>query len=316
MGQPSAAQLHIDGWIGSTAPKRKRKAKRKMKVSKAAFTADPALYSDSEWEKACVLDLGTDRVTAKKRWAVPVREPDGALNTEAVAKASDAIREADAHELAKDAAHRRIAKRCLKAGLPARIPVAKAKLTSKQRDALPDSDFIFPKTREYPYQDEEHARNALSRGAQNETGSRLATIRSKVKARYPDIDVTKAEVELNVPIWKDDAKRLVYGVVLTPGLRDSQGDVVSAEDIEKAAHRFLIDYRKHDVQHDERPAGVETVESWIAPCDMEIAGQPVLEGSWLMATHITDDAVWEKVGKGELGGYSIGGSGVRLPDAA
>lgn len=130
------------------------------------------------------------------------------------------------------------------------------------------------------------------------------------------------EFETVVPLWKDDAKQIVYGVVLTPGVRDSQGDIVSADEIEKAAHAFLVNYRKHDVQHAEVLKGAdgqpfaETVESFIAPSDMEVAGGKVLKGSWVMATHITDHATWQRVVKGELGGFSIGGSGERLPEAA
>ncbi len=62
-----------------------------------------------------------------------------------------------------------------------------AVLTAKTRDALPASDFVFPKERAYPIHDVEHARDALARGAQYETGARLAKIRSAVHRRYPEI---------------------------------------------------------------------------------------------------------------------------------
>lgn len=127
-----------------------------------------------------------------------------------------------------------------------------------------------------------------------------------------------AQAEITVPIWKDDSKHIVYGVVLQPDLKDSQGDTVTADEIEKAAHRFLVNYRKHDVQHTERAAGVQTVESYIAPQDLEIAGQQVSKGSWVMGTHVADPEIWERVSKQDheqpLTGYSIGGSGVRLDD--
>ena len=195
-----------------------------------------------------------------------------------------------------------------------------AKLTSKQRDALPASDFVFPADRRFPIHDRAHAVDALARAAGKPEESK---VRAAVKARYPGIKVKKMmrelalaktqDVAITVPLWKDDSKQIVYGVVMTPGLRDSQGDVCSAEDIEKAAHQFLVAYRKHDVQHSEVLAGVETVESFIAPADMEIAGERVLKGSWVMATHVSDPQVWERVRKGEITGYSIGGSGERVP---
>jgi hypothetical protein len=43
-----------------------------------------------------------------------------------------------------------------------------AKLTSKQREALPDSKFGLPNERKYPMPDEAHARNAKARAAQQE----------------------------------------------------------------------------------------------------------------------------------------------------
>lgn len=184
-----------------------------------------------------------------------------------------------------------------------------AKLSTKARNALPSSAFVFPSDRRYPIHDISHARNALARSSgKPEEG----TVRAAVYRRYPELK----KFETVVPLLKDDAKRIVYGVVMTPDLEDSQGDVVSAAEIEKAAHRFLTEYRQHDVQHDEALAGVETVESWIAPVDFKIAGSDVKKGSWVLATHISDDGVWARVQKDEITGYSIGGSGERIPLAA
>lgn len=122
-----------------------------------------------------------------------------------------------------------------------------------------------------------------------------------------------ATVERTVPIWKaGDGQRIVYGVVLQPGVVDSQGDIVSAEEIEQAAHRYLVESRKHDLQHMEELAPVEVVESYIAPMDMEVAGRRVLKGSWVMASQIRDATIWQAVLKGHFTGYSIGGTAVRV----
>jgi hypothetical protein len=37
-----------------------------------------------------------------------------------------------------------------------------AKLTTKERNALPAKDFVFPKQRKFPIEDASHARDALS----------------------------------------------------------------------------------------------------------------------------------------------------------
>jgi hypothetical protein len=41
-----------------------------------------------------------------------------------------------------------------------------AKLTAKQRNAIPSSAFGLPKTRQYPEEDKSHAANAKARAAQ------------------------------------------------------------------------------------------------------------------------------------------------------
>jgi 2'-5' RNA ligase len=132
------------------------------------------------------------------------------------------------------------------------------------------------------------------------------TVKHEIIARTVD-----GKRELTVPLWKDDAKQIVYGVVMQPDVADSAGDWQSAEDIEAAAHRYLAESRKHDVQHEEEQVAVVPVESFIAPADMEIAGAPVLKGSWVMAVKVEDPEVWAAVQKGDLTGFSIGGTGVR-----
>jgi hypothetical protein len=70
-------------------------------------------------------------------------------------------------------------------------------LTAKQRNALPDSAFAYPKTRKYPVPTKAQARkagisetqrqglhrNALSRSAQRQTSGSYRTVARKVKAR-------------------------------------------------------------------------------------------------------------------------------------
>ena len=71
-----------------------------------------------------------------------------------------------------------------------------AELTAKRRKALPAKDFALPGKGEgksgkgsgsYPIPDASHARNALARVAQHGTPSEKATVRAKVKAKFPNI---------------------------------------------------------------------------------------------------------------------------------
>lgn len=71
-------------------------------------------------------------------------------------------------------------------------------ITTAQRKALPSGDFALPGKGtgaggkgpgSYPIDTENRARNALARGAQHASPAEQATIKRKVKAKYPDIDV-------------------------------------------------------------------------------------------------------------------------------
>ena len=67
-----------------------------------------------------------------------------------------------------------------------------ARLTSKQRNALPSSDFAGP-DRSYPVNDPSHARNALSRASQFASLSLKAKIKAKVKKKFPGIGQAKPD---------------------------------------------------------------------------------------------------------------------------
>ena len=57
-----------------------------------------------------------------------------------------------------------------------------AKLTTKERNSLPSSAFVFPKDRRYPIHDKSHAQNALARASGK---PEEATVRAAVAKRYP-----------------------------------------------------------------------------------------------------------------------------------
>jgi hypothetical protein len=74
-----------------------------------------------------------------------------------------------------------------------------AELSSKRRQSLKPSQFALPGKGEgkggkgsgsYPIPDESHARNALARVSQHGTSAERATVRAKVKAKYPGIGVS------------------------------------------------------------------------------------------------------------------------------
>lgn len=112
-------------------------------------------------------------------------------------------------------------------------------------------------------------------------------------------------------IVKADAEsHYVTGIVYEPMVEDSQGNYMTEEEIAKAAHWFMKNEGSVDIQHCFKKAdGCEVVESYVAKSDMEIDGQPIKKGTWLMTMEISNADVWDSISKGDITGYSMGGVG-------
>ena len=126
--------------------------------------------------------------------------------------------------------------------------------------------------------------------------------------------------EVAVPIAKRDrARQIAYGVVLEPrdaSNPDLQGDWHSAEDVEKAAHRFLAHVANGegfgDHMHDRQTKAGYPVESFIAPVDFTLGDQLVKRGSWVMGMHYPDPNIWKGIVDGRYSAFSVGGYGRRV----
>ena len=138
-----------------------------------------------------------------------------------------------------------------------------------------------------------------------------------------DDDTWEFTKEHDVKITKADKKKqLVYGVVLAPYEVDSWLDYERPEEIEKAAHIYLLrmwEGQKPAMVGKEHKKPIEAipVESFIAPVDFWYPGTPQTEeykvkaGSWVLVTYIKDKAEFNKVLEGEYRGYSVQGLGRR-----
>jgi len=80
------------------------------------------------------------------------------------------------------------------------------KLDAEKRKDLPKKDFALPKTRSdtggeggYPIEDEAHARAALARVAANGTPEEQETVRKKVHAKYPDMEMEGSSEDKEEP---------------------------------------------------------------------------------------------------------------------
>lgn len=210
------------------------------------------------------------------------------------------------------------------------IPAKLARMGAKENDFADPVHFSYPvwlsrtKDNITPAQLSQ-VRNALPRFEQNKNAydakSRAAVLRrideSRKKFEVGEYSKTqKSEDELTIDfelLEKNEEKRLVTGIALIPNQIDSQGDIVSPEQIEIAAHSFLKDSRLIDLQHVEvaNPSRATVVESWLAPIDLQIGSKLITKGSWIVTTYIPDDMIWKDVREGKYNGYSIRGLGKR-----
>ena len=129
------------------------------------------------------------------------------------------------------------------------------------------------------------------------------------KAFLGDTDMNEPH-ETRVSITKTDAKKqMVWGEVYVPYVPDSQGDYMTPEEIERVAHNFLRkgDVKAIDTEHSLLRNGSVVVESFVArEGDADFA-----PGAWVLGVHIPDKAAWAKAESGEIGGFSMYGTGRR-----
>jgi hypothetical protein len=106
----------------------------------------------------------------------------------------------------------------------------------------------------------------------------------------------------------DQDKRLVYAEVYLPDVEDAHGHSMTATEVEKMAHGFMLNMRNSqiDVNHDNN-VGYDCcmVESFIAQ-----EGDPTyMPGAWVGVVKVNNDEVWRMIKDGELTGFSFEGMG-------
>lgn len=120
----------------------------------------------------------------------------------------------------------------------------------------------------------------------------------------------------------DDDKRQVFGwasVVEVNGepVIDRQGDLITPDELEKAAYKYVEASRKGGHQHrrdgDAPFHASNMIESFvITPEKIEKMGLPSSTPcGWWVGYKVHDDDTWVKIKKGEVTGFSIHGAGKR-----
>ncbi len=122
-------------------------------------------------------------------------------------------------------------------------------------------------------------------------------------------------------VKRDDDKFLVYGWASVANDKDgnpvidSQGDVISIEELEKAAFDFVCFNGMGGEMHDPDRMGVSwLVESFVfTPQKLELLGLPkdALPQGWFVGFKVRDAETWQKVKNGDYKSFSIGVRAVR-----
>ena len=108
----------------------------------------------------------------------------------------------------------------------------------------------------------------------------------------------------------DCEKHTVTGIVYEPDTEDAQGDFMTAEEIEKAAHYFLKNSGKVDIQHSfKEEESAVVVESYVTKSDGVINGHDVKKGTWIATVEINNDEIFKDIEDGKITGFSMGGTG-------
>lgn len=98
-------------------------------------------------------------------------------------------------------------------------------------------------------------------------------------------------------------ERVVMGEMLIPDVPNVYGDIMTREAVKEFAYEYARRGYGIDVNHDEvdiKDVGATVVESFIVR-----KGDPTfIEGSWVVAMKIHDDALWQQVLDGEINGFS------------
>lgn len=154
---------------------------------------------------------------------------------------------------------------------------------------------------------------------------KLKTKKSRHDKKLKKKKSKKTEI-MKMQIFKiDEDRRIVAGPLLVPEQVDLQNDIVSADEIEKASHDYMIKLTFSDdpdfllsvglstradrgFMHKDFSKKIAVVESYLAPVDFEVGeGRVIKKGTWMVVVKIFDDEIWGLIKAGKITGFSIGG---------
>lgn len=167
-------------------------------------------------------------------------------------------------------------------------------------------------------------------GAQKLTKNPDAIFGQMFKPKNPDADIQPQQLAKSID-WEgtfskvDEEKRQVFGwasIVSVDGepVIDRQGDVIELDEIEKSAYDYVINSRTGGRQHKRTEDGnafkaSDMIESLVVTPEKKqhLGLTDKSPTGWWVGFKVHDDDTWAAVKRGEVTGFSIHGSGKRVP---
>lgn len=146
-----------------------------------------------------------------------------------------------------------------------------------------------------------------------ETGDETKAMRASMAAMKNAEEANKKKTKKSL-ITKslDEEKRLASFIVLEPqeddGLTsDLHGDYYDEETILDACIQFnkSLNLRKGKLLHMVDTEGYSFIESYVTLAEMEVNGQVIKKGTWIVTIFASSDWIWEGIKDGTFDGLSV-----------
>lgn len=110
----------------------------------------------------------------------------------------------------------------------------------------------------------------------------------------------------------DKVKQIIGGLVYEPGVKDTQGESTTEEEIEKAMYAFMQKYaddnKRIKIMHKGESKAFPILECFQAEVDTKKGGESLRKGAWWVTIKVNDETVWKDIEEEKLTGFSMGGT--------
>lgn len=132
------------------------------------------------------------------------------------------------------------------------------------------------------------------------------------KEEREKVDFSKAKTRAFFKFVKLDKKeQIVGGIIYEPDAVDSQGHFTDSEEIQKSMYNFMENYAKNssriNIMHRGRMYEFPILETFQPEQDITKGNDTIKAGAWWVMIKVKSKAIWDKIERGELTGFSMEG---------